>query len=246
MESIGFQAYSLQISYGIHVESGGIHSSGVDSIGIHSRPGADMRKRGPLGANNKQAGKHTCDLEGEGRWRACEGWDVGGGSGCGRWVSARVEWGGYRREQTTNEKQYDYDLSASPRADDYGAYWIFPNVSMCCYPGGYFTIRQWLPVAWNKTIYRYRWFSSGDVADEDVIALMHKHKATTGAEDEVVVRGIVASHTGRGLPLTAIVILHVEVLNIVRPAIPEIHLSRPDRIRCLQLHLQQVRIGAVF
>lgn len=94
------------------------------------------------------------------------------------------------KAQTKNEKQYDYDLTASPRAGDYGAYWIWPNVSMCCYPGGYFTIRQWLPVAWNKTVYRYRWFSSGNIPDEDVRALMIKHKETTGAEDEVVVSKI--------------------------------------------------------
>ena len=76
------------------------------------------------------------------------------------------------KAQTSNEKQYDYKLDASPRADDYGAYWIWPNVSMCCYPGGYFTIRQWLPVSWNKTIYRYRWFASDAVKHEDVRALM--------------------------------------------------------------------------
>ena len=46
------------------------------------------------------------------------------------------------KAQTTNEKQYDYDVTRSPRAGDYGAYWIWPNVSFCCYPGGYFTIRQ--------------------------------------------------------------------------------------------------------
>lgn len=91
------------------------------------------------------------------------------------------------RAQTENEKQYDYDVSRSPRAGDYGAYWIWPNVAFCCYPGGFFTIRQWLPVSWRKTIYRYRWFSDGDIPDADVEALMLKHKATTGAEDEAVV-----------------------------------------------------------
>lgn len=94
------------------------------------------------------------------------------------------------KAQTKNEKQYDYDLEASPRAGDYGAYWIWPNVSMCCYPGGYFSIRQWLPVAWNRTIYRYRWFSSGPVSDDAVRALMIKHRETTGAEDELVVSKI--------------------------------------------------------
>ena len=94
------------------------------------------------------------------------------------------------KAQTSNEKQYDYDITKSPRAGDYGAYWIWPNVAFCCYPGGYFTIRQWLPVAWNKTIYRYRWFSDGVLSDEDVEALMWKHKETTGAEDEVVVSKI--------------------------------------------------------
>jgi len=94
------------------------------------------------------------------------------------------------KAQTRNEKQYEYDLEASSRAGDYGAYWIWPNVSMCCYPGGYFTIRQWLPIAWNKTIYRYRWFSSGNICDDKVRALMIKHRETTGAEDEGVVSKI--------------------------------------------------------
>ncbi len=94
------------------------------------------------------------------------------------------------KAQTENEKQYDYDVSRSPRAGDYGAYWIFPNVSFCCYPGGYFTIRQFLPVAWRKTVYRYRWFSDGTIPDEDVEALMITHRETTGAEDEAVVSKI--------------------------------------------------------
>ncbi len=94
------------------------------------------------------------------------------------------------KAQTTNEKQYDYDVTKSPRAGDYGAYWLWPNVSFCFYPGGYFTIRQWLPVAWRKTIYRYRWFSDGSIPEEDVRALMEKHKETTGAEDEAVVSRI--------------------------------------------------------
>lgn len=94
------------------------------------------------------------------------------------------------KAQSQNAKQYDYDVTASARAGDYGAYWIFPNVSLCCYPGGYFTIRQFLPIAWNRTIYRYRWFSSGAIEDQAVVDLMHKHKATTGAEDEAVVSKI--------------------------------------------------------
>lgn len=94
------------------------------------------------------------------------------------------------KAQTSNEKQYDYDVTKSPRAGDYGAYWIWPNVAFCCYPGGYFTIRQWLPINWRQTVYRYRWFSDGSIPDADVEALMRKHKETTGAEDEVVVSKI--------------------------------------------------------
>lgn len=94
------------------------------------------------------------------------------------------------KAQTANEKQYDYDVTKSPRAGDYGAYWTWPNVSFCFYPGGYFTIRQWLPVTWRKTIYRYRWFSDGSIPDGDVRSLMDKHKNTTGAEDEAVVSRI--------------------------------------------------------
>lgn len=91
------------------------------------------------------------------------------------------------KAQTRNEKQYDYDTGHSARADDYAAYWMWPNVALCCYPGGYFTIRQWLPINWRKTIYRYRWFSDGRLAPGDVENLMITHRETTGAEDEVVV-----------------------------------------------------------
>jgi phenylpropionate dioxygenase-like ring-hydroxylating dioxygenase large terminal subunit len=94
------------------------------------------------------------------------------------------------KAQTSNEKQYDYDPTSSARAGDYGAYWVWPNVSFCCYPGGFFTIRQWLPADYRKTVYRYRWFSDGRLPDAQVEALMHKHRATTGAEDEVVVSKI--------------------------------------------------------
>jgi len=94
------------------------------------------------------------------------------------------------KAQTKHDKQYDYDTTRTPRAGDYGAYWIWPNVSFCCYPGGFFTIRQWLPISWRKTVYRYRWFSDGSLPDADVEALMWKHKQTTGAEDEVVVSKI--------------------------------------------------------
>jgi len=94
------------------------------------------------------------------------------------------------KAQSVNEKQYDYDTSRSPRAGDYGAYWIWPNVSFCCYPGGFFTIRQWLPRNYRQTTYRYRWFSDGRLPDAEVEALMHKHKITTGAEDEAVVSKI--------------------------------------------------------
>ena len=92
--------------------------------------------------------------------------------------------------QQNNEKQYEYDTGHSARAGEYAAFWFWPNVSFCCYPGGYFTIRQWLPLNARQTIYRYRWFSDGKLAPTDVEALMVKHRETTGAEDEVVVRKI--------------------------------------------------------
>ena len=91
------------------------------------------------------------------------------------------------KAQTTNEKQYDYDVDHSQRAGDYAAYWIWPLVSLCCYPGGFFTIRQWQPISYRKTIYRYRWFSDGHLGDTEVEALMLKHKETTGTEDKHVV-----------------------------------------------------------
>ena len=84
------------------------------------------------------------------------------------------------KAQTTNEKQYNYDTSHGPRAGDYGAYWIWPNAAFCCYPGGYFTIRQWLLISWRKTVYLYRWFSDGSIADAEVKALMQLYRQALG------------------------------------------------------------------
>ena len=94
------------------------------------------------------------------------------------------------KAQTENDKLYDYDVSHSERAGDYAGYWIWPLVSLCCYPGGFFTIRQWIPIDHCNTIYRYRWFSDGRLDDEAVRALMENHRTTTGAEDEIVVAKI--------------------------------------------------------
>ena len=91
------------------------------------------------------------------------------------------------KAQSKHEKDYDYDVGHGTRGGDYAAYWLWPSVSLCCYPGGYFTIRQWLPRTWRHTTYRYRWFSDGQIADADVEKLMHRHRDTTGAEDEAVV-----------------------------------------------------------
>lgn len=91
------------------------------------------------------------------------------------------------RAQTASRKQYDYDVGHGERGGDYGSYWLWPKVSFCCYPGGYFSIRQWLPINWRKTVYRYRWFSDGSLSDDKVRELMATHRRTTGAEDEAVV-----------------------------------------------------------
>ena len=91
------------------------------------------------------------------------------------------------KAQSKHEKEYDYDVEHSERAGDYAAYWLWPSVAFCCYPGGYLTVRQWLPLNWRQTIYRYRWFSDGHLADAEVEKLMHWHRDTTGAEDEAVV-----------------------------------------------------------
>ena len=91
------------------------------------------------------------------------------------------------KAQTTNEKQYDYDPLYGQRGGDYGSFFIWPNVSIACYPGGFVSLRQWLPVAHRKTIYLYRWFSDGQLPDSEVENVMRTHRETTGAEDAVVV-----------------------------------------------------------
>ena len=91
------------------------------------------------------------------------------------------------KAQTRNRKQYDYDPLHGARGDEYGAWFLWPSVALTCYPGGYMSIRQWLAVGPRRTVYLYRWFSDGEIADADVEALMRTHRDTTGAEDAVVV-----------------------------------------------------------
>lgn len=91
------------------------------------------------------------------------------------------------KAQTRNEKQYNYDIGQGARGAEYGAWFIWPAMAVNCYPGGYFSLRQWLPQHRRKTVYLYRWFSGDGIADSDVEALMRTHRDTTGAEDAVVV-----------------------------------------------------------
>ena len=91
------------------------------------------------------------------------------------------------KAQTENEKQYNYDPTHGQRGGDYGSFFIWPNVSIACYPGGFVSIRQWLPVSYRKTFYLYRWFSDGQLPDSEVETVMRTHRETTGAEDAIVV-----------------------------------------------------------
>ena len=91
------------------------------------------------------------------------------------------------KAQDQNEKQYEYDPSHGRRGGDYGSFFIWPNTSLACYPGGFVSIRQWLALSYRKTVYRYRWFSDGTLTDSEVEKVMRTHRATTGAEDAVVV-----------------------------------------------------------
>ena len=65
------------------------------------------------------------------------------------------------KAQTQNEKQYAYDPSHGQRGGDYDSFFIWPNTSLACYPGGFVSIRQWQPVSYRQTFYRYRWLSGG-------------------------------------------------------------------------------------
>ena len=68
------------------------------------------------------------------------------------------------KAQTRNEKQYNYDTNHGARGAEYGAWFLWPSVSITCYPGGFMSVRQWLPRSYRKTVYLYRWFSDGAIA----------------------------------------------------------------------------------
>ena len=91
------------------------------------------------------------------------------------------------KAQTRNEKLYDYDVRQGARGAEYGAWFIWPAMAINCYPGGFFSLRQWLPQDRRTTVYLYRWFSGEGIDDSDVEGLMRTHRDTTGAEDAAVV-----------------------------------------------------------
>ena len=96
------------------------------------------------------------------------------------------------------DQQYNYDPKHSERSGEFAAWFIWPNIAITCYPGGYASIRQWLPQAHNETVYLYRWFSDGSIPDEDVMALLDTHAKTTGAEDAVLMGNIQQGLQSRG------------------------------------------------
>lgn len=95
-------------------------------------------------------------------------------------------------------EQYNYDPAHSERGGEFAAWFIWPNLAITCYPGGYASVRQWLPHNHQETVYLYRWFSDGSIPDEDVMALLETHSQTTGAEDAVLMGNIQRGLRSRG------------------------------------------------
>jgi phenylpropionate dioxygenase-like ring-hydroxylating dioxygenase large terminal subunit len=104
----------------------------------------------------------------------------------------------YTRAQSKNPKQYNYQEGHGARGAEFGAWFIWPNLAITCYPGGYGSIRKWIPLDASHTVYLYRWFSDGQLSDDEIKKLMHTHATTTAAEDAEVMKNVQIGLHSRG------------------------------------------------
>ena len=82
--------------------------------------------------------------------------------------------------------------------DAFASWYIWPTFSLNRQPGGFLRIGLFEPIAIDRTVYRYRYFSNGTLPDEEVSAYMRRHAELTGGEDADLVARVQKGLQSRG------------------------------------------------
>lgn len=94
------------------------------------------------------------------------------------------------RSRTGTTKAYDFDDSAAPHANEFGAWWLWPNFAFQSYPGGAVHVWKWTAVDPETTHVAVDWyFPSADLEGWQRDLIDH-HAATTFAEDLPIVEDV--------------------------------------------------------
>ena len=87
-------------------------------------------------------------------------------------------------------KAYAFDEAASPMAERFGAWWLWPNFAFQSYPGGAVHVWKWTPIDVGCTQVTVDWyFPTADLKDWERDLIRH-HAETTFAEDIPIVERV--------------------------------------------------------
>jgi phenylpropionate dioxygenase-like ring-hydroxylating dioxygenase large terminal subunit len=100
--------------------------------------------------------------------------------------------------KSSPSQYYDIDYSASPHADQYSSFYLWPLFSFQIYPGPVLNTFCWRPESVDRTPFFREWFSVDGVDSETVHTVAAEDARTTVAEDLDLVRSVQRGLASRG------------------------------------------------
>ena len=105
-----------------------------------------------------------------------------------------VDLGTWHRHEASardgGDTAYNFDTSATSRADEFRVWWMWPNFAMQSYPGGVLHFWTWHPVSADTTLVTVDWYFERAELEPWQEDLIESHAATTFAEDPPVIESI--------------------------------------------------------
>ena len=94
------------------------------------------------------------------------------------------------KSQTGAAKAYDYEEGGTAHANEFGAWYLWPNFAFQSYPGGAVHVWKWTPIDEETTHVAVDWyFPSAELKDWETDMINH-HATTTFAEDIPIVESV--------------------------------------------------------
>lgn len=102
------------------------------------------------------------------------------------------------RADCAENQYYEIDFEASPNADKYSSFYLWPLFSFQVYPGPVLNTFVWRPESVDSTPFYRDWFSLDGVESETVREVAQEDSDTTVAEDLLLVRSVQKGMSSRG------------------------------------------------